>query len=373
MLQAKTAQMTASRDGGRDMSAALQAYLQQQWQPSRLTVGKPQPLSRGAFQHNLAFHVEATAGRFPGQHDLVMRMDAPGADGVGILSRADEFAVLQAAAGAGVTVPEPVLVCTDPAVVGLPFVLMRRVTGEAQGRKLVQAPELQGAGGEALAEQLGRKLARLHGLTPEGEGALALGFLPGAGEAASTRRITEYRAALDGLPAPQPALEAGLRWLELNMPSSGRQALCHGDFRTGNYLGQQGQLSAILDWEFASWSEPMEDVGWFMARCWRFGRRAAEAGGIGSRSAFYRGYDEEAARLGLDHQIDVAAVPYWEVMALIRWGIIALQQGQRGNKEAGMGGQAALELALTAPIALETAYDMLEQIAEIEAGRGGSA
>ncbi len=49
-------------------------------------------------------------------------------------------------------------------------------------------------------------------------------------------------------------------------------------------------LTAILDWEFAGWGDPAQDLGWFCAACWRFGRLDKEAGGIGSREAFERGY-----------------------------------------------------------------------------------
>ena len=41
------------------------------------------------------------------------------------------------------------------------------------------------------------------------------------------------------------------------------------------------------DWEFAAWSDPYEDLGWLCARCWRFGNWEREAGGLGSRQAFY--------------------------------------------------------------------------------------
>ena len=42
----------------------------------------------------------------------------------------------------------------------------------------------------------------------------------------------------------------------------------------------------ILDWEFAAWSDPDEDLGWFCLGCWRFGAYAQEAGGIGRRDVF---------------------------------------------------------------------------------------
>ncbi len=44
-------------------------------------------------------------------------------------------------------------------------------------------------------------------------------------------------------------------------------------------------LTAVLDWEFAAWGDPMLDLGWLCTECWRCSRKDLEAGGIGSRAA----------------------------------------------------------------------------------------
>jgi aminoglycoside phosphotransferase (APT) family kinase protein len=113
--------------------------------------------------------------------------------------------------------------------------------------------------------------------------------------------------------------------------------LVHQDFRTGNYMLDAVGLTAILDWEFCAWGDPISDIGWFCAKCWRFGRDDREAGGIADRAPFLRGYEAESGR-----RVDPRHVAYWEVMAHIRWAIIALQQGQRTVA----GGEASLELGL---------------------------
>src|SRR3546814_20264189 len=88
----------------------------------------------------------------------------------------------------------------------------------------------------------------------------------------------------------------------------------------------------ISDWSsdvcssdlFASWSDPLEDVGWLCARCWRFGADDREVGGFGDRADFQRGYEAETGRA-----VAWRAVPYWEVLATVRWAIIALHPGER--------------------------------------------
>ena len=168
----------------------------------------------------------------------------------------------------------------------------------------------------------------------------ALDFLGDPPANPAQAAVAGLRAALDRLGAARPALEWGLRWAELHAPERSDTSLIHNDFRTGNYLVDHEGLTAILDWEFAGWGDPMADLGWFCAECWRFGRPDLEAGGIASREEFYRGYEAGGGR------VDDAAVRYWETIAQLRWAVIALEQGDRHNS----GRQRSLELALTARI-----------------------
>ena len=172
--------------------------------------------------------------------------------------------------------------------------------------------------------------------------------------------MAEFRALLDALPDPVPVLEWGTRWLSLNEPAGQSVALCHGDYRTGNYMVDAGALTGILDWEFASWSDPLEDIGWLCARCWRFGADDRPVGGVGAREDLYAGYEAEAGAA-----LDWSAVPYWEVLATVRWAIIARLQGQRHVS----GDQSSLELALTGRKAAEMELDVLTQIRRIEKER----
>jgi aminoglycoside phosphotransferase (APT) family kinase protein len=116
-------------------------------------------------------------------------------------------------------------------------------------------------------------------------------------------------------------------------------------------------LTGILDWEFAGWGDPMEDIGWFCAKCWRFGAPANEAGGMGPRDAFYRSYEKASGR-----RIDPEAVQYWEAMANVRWGVVAHQQGRRHLS----GEVPSLELALTPRIVPEMELEILNLTKDAE-------
>jgi len=287
-------------------------------------------------------------GEFAGRHALVLRTDAP-ARLAASLDRVQEFAVLQTVYAAGVKVPEPLWMCTDDTVLGRPFYLMRRVAGCAAGHLLVRDRELD-AHGDALVARLGAELARIHTLCPP---QARLDFLPVPGAANARDRIRVYRGYLDTLLEPQPEIEWGLTWLERHTPPAVEPVLCHSDYRTGNYLVDGHQLGAILDWEFTAWGDPAEDLGWFCARCWRFGRNQREAGGMGSREAFYRGYREVAGWIP-----DRSRLRYWEVMAALRWAVIALLQAERHCS----GEEPSLELALTGHVVPELALEALEGI-----------
>ena len=166
-------------------------------------------------------------------------------------------------------------------------------------------------------------------------------------------RIAQFRHYLDEHDLPRPALEYGLRWLELRAPPRSTIVLCHNDYRTGNYMVDGNGVTGILDWEFAGWGDPHEDIGWFCARCWRFGAIDREAGGIGAREDFYAGYEAEA-----DTTIDRPRVLFWEVMATMRWAMIAIQQAERHTS----GSEHSLELALTGHIVPELEQQILEMI-----------
>ncbi|MBT3306350.1 MAG: phosphotransferase family protein, partial [Alphaproteobacteria bacterium] len=278
-----------------------------------------------------------------GDRQLVLRRDAPSMVATSH-NRAEEFALLKQAHRAGVTVPLPCLLEADPAIMGGPFFIMHRVAGTAAGHKLVKRPP-----DDTLAAQLGTQLARIHAIPPDD----SLSFMAVPDAAPALAAVTAYRQYLDDLGQSRPALEWGLRWLELNAPEKGDIVLCHRDYRTGNYMvDDDGNLTGILDWEFAGWGEAEEDIGWFCAKCWRFGANDREAGGIANRDAFYRAYEEESG-----HTIDRVRVDYWETMAHVRWAVIACQQAARHVS----GEQPSLELALTQHLVPELEMEVLRR------------
>ncbi len=344
----------------------LRRFLEAASGASRATIAGIAPLRGGAIQENWAIDAQLEGGGMPGRHALVLRADAASRVAASH-GRAQEFALLKIARAAGVAVPEPLWCCSDTAVIGRAFYLMRRMHGIAAGHRIVKDLSL-GGDRDALAARLGLELARIHAITPQSiagsADAEALGFLTPASDNPGGDCVQLYRRYLDELGDPRPVIEWGLRWLENNGRSAGDITLVHQDFRTGNYLVDENGLTAILDWEFCAWGDPMADIGWFCARCWRFGAADREAGGIAPRAPFYRGYESASGR-----RIEPVAVHYWEVAAHVRWAIIALQQAARHFS----GRERSLELALTGQIVPELELEMLALIESAEAGIAGRA
>lgn len=294
-------------------------------------IGEFRPLSGGAVQENWLVVMAIEGGAFAGRQQLVLRTDA--ATSLSMSSdRASEFAVQRLVHAAGVTVPEPLFLCRDAKVIGKPFFVMRWMPGTADGERIV-AGEIGGSRA-VLAERLAQELAKLHQLRPPHDAAVGLGAPPHDAAAARLEPLARFLAAHG---EPHPVAEWGIRWLRRQRPPPAQPVLCHGDFRTGNYLADEHGFTALLDWDFAGWSDPDEDIAWFCLGYWRFGAYQREAGGLVPRAAFHRAYQAASGRA-----VDPARARYWEVMAALRWLVIALEQRDRFLK----GGEGSLKLLL---------------------------
>ncbi len=320
-------------------ASGLTAFIAQQLGRNDVQLLSCVRLEGGAVQENWRLVVELSNGGVSHPEHYVLRTSAkthlPDSR-----PKAQEFAILHTAWKAGVLVPEPLWLCEDPSVIGADFFISREVPGRAAGQAITALNRPEG-GNPALVKALGEQLAKIHNIKSLPE---ELSFLLESDACPALQAVRHWRGELDRLTGSWPALEWGLRWCENHLPRAPREhCLLHGDFRTGNYMvdeseDPQGRLSAILDWEFAQWGDPMSDIGWFCAACWRFDRQDLEAGGVGTRAAFYHAYEKATGQT-----IDPESVRFWEILAHIRWAIIACQQGARFFA----GGEDTLDLALT--------------------------
>lgn len=240
-----------------------------------------------------------------------------------------EFAILSLVHERGAKVPRPLAVCENEEIAGTPFFVMEPEPGSSSKEAVFAADR------KSLAGDLARAMADVHAIRPESVSAPFLRHPPQS-PASHEREVMREMLRKDG--RARPVLEWALKWLEANHPADEEVSLVHRDFRTGNFLVHGDRLSALLDWEFAGWSDPHEDIGWFLAACWRCGRFDLHAGGIAKRHEFLKAYQSASGR-----KPDRDRIRYWEVHAHLRWGVIALQQADRFLK----GGERTLDLGLT--------------------------
>lgn len=333
---------------------ALAAYIASASGADSVEIESAAKLSGGSVQEGWRVDVICGGGRLAGRHRLVLRADAP-THLAASRSRAEEFALLRAAQAAEVQVPEPLFCCGEAGLLGRPFFLMRWMPGIAGGAVLARDAAWNGRR-DALATDLGRQLAHIHRIVPPRPDLEFLGASPAD---PAGLRLALYRRWLDAFDDPHPVAEWALRWLAGEKPAPTDIVLCHGDFRTGNYLATEAGISAILDWEFADWGDLHEDIGWLCCKSWRFGAIEREVGGIAGREVFYRAYETAGGR-----RIDTARVRYYEAMASLRWLILALQQHERFRK----GGERSLDLALTGRRPSECEFELLRLIELSERG-----
>jgi aminoglycoside phosphotransferase (APT) family kinase protein len=316
-------------------------------------VSEVAPLGGGACQD--LFRVDlADSGTEGSPRALVLRSDArtslPGS-----LDRRAEYAVVRAAVRAGVPTPEAVWLSEGLVREGAFAYFMPRIEGEAVGARVTRHPSLAKAR-ESLPEALAAALARVHSIVPETEPDLPL---PGRGRDPADHALAGLRGLLDALPDPQPALELAFAWLDRRRPGPGDVTLLHGDFRTGNFLVGPEGLAAVLDWEFARWGDPLDDVAWLCVRDWRFGVLDRPAGGLATRERFHRAYEAASGR-----RVDPERVTFWEVLGNVRWAAGAVLQAWRALS----GGSANLEHLAIGRRVSEMAFEALRLIEVADAG-----
>jgi hypothetical protein len=67
---------------------------------------------------------------------------------------------------------------------------------------------------------------------------------------------------------PEPALVFALDWLRRSIPSyEVPVVLVQGDTGPGNFMYADGRVVAVVDWELAHLSDPMDDIAWLSLRC----------------------------------------------------------------------------------------------------------
>jgi aminoglycoside phosphotransferase (APT) family kinase protein len=170
---------------------------------------------------------------------------------------AREHRVLEALSKAGFPAPRPVLLCTDPEVIGAPFYLMEHV----DGRIYRDEKDLEQLGPDRLRDLVLRlvdTLADLHSLDPAAIGLADFGRPEGFNQ----RQVSRWKKQLDASRSRDiPGIEELHARLAVDIPAGGPGSVVHGDYRLDNVLiGPAQEINAVLDWEMSTLGDPLSDV-----------------------------------------------------------------------------------------------------------------
>ena len=303
-------------------------------------------LSGGAIQENWAI----SGQQHNKNYEIVLRKNAETSVEVSS-DREQEYRLLKRLFELNICVPKPLLFEKKDNFLNSDFFMMDKISGIAEGHKLVRLnnPDLQ----QKILCDIGERLADLHQIEEDYE---IEAILPKPNKLNYLNHlIDDLYTQLDKLQRLRPVLEFALSWMKQEQPVVDDLVLIHGDYRTGNIMIDHDHVSGILDWEFSHWGDRREDIGWFTAKCWRFGQDTQIAGGIGAYKDFMQAYAQRT-----EIYIPEFELKFWHVLSHVRWAIIAMQQSNRNLNNT----HASLELALTEFLVPQLEKNILDIIGE---------
>jgi aminoglycoside phosphotransferase (APT) family kinase protein len=242
----------------------LEAYLKDRFREEGIKVTSMKPLAGGFGKETILFSVEgqALAGEF------VMRRDIGENSGIDndCHKIQKEYPVIRAAFEKGFPAPDALWLDTEHALLpGSDFIVMRRSEGESGGSFFGTSAKIS----DNLTGVLADITARLHNLPPLEElGNLTESICTASWNMTKSESIEFYiRGWYEFWKRethnPSPAIASLYGWLLNNVPErSGPPSLLHGDIGFHNFLLQDGEINAVLDWEFAHIGDPAEDLGY---------------------------------------------------------------------------------------------------------------
>jgi len=121
------------------------------------------------------------------------------------------------------------------------------------------------------------------------------------------RQLYDERASLH-----DPLIDFALNWLSQSVPdANSASVIVHGDLGPGNFMIDDGRISALIDWEMVRLGHPLEDLACIIARA------------LGAPFGDAREHIENFQTLS-GKTVDTAKLDYALALVLVRW-LIAMQ------------------------------------------------
>lgn len=280
-----------------------------------LDIGGLKRASAGLSRENWAFDAKWTDASGPQARELMLMRDAAAA--LLATDRTQEVAILKALEQT--PVPAPAVLCSDVEGqwLGSPSIVVERVRGVCD--YMVLNGKLPVGERRMLAEKFLQLMAEIHAVDLR---RMALGAVLGVpdeknGGKPSLRELTHWEAELRRVQLePVPEMDYVLTWLRAHAPEAEAVVLVHGDFKPGNALVADGEITAKLDWEIAHLGDPLEDLGWITNPV---RKREHQIPGVWERAQILEAYRARTGRVAAE-----AHVTWWNILACFKLVVIQL-------------------------------------------------
>jgi aminoglycoside phosphotransferase (APT) family kinase protein len=234
-----------------------------------------------------------------------------------------EYRIISALGPTPVPVPEALLLCEDPDVLGAPFYLMARVPGVVL-RSRRQTDPLGDEARHKVAFAMMDTLADLHRVDPAEIGLGDFGRPEGFLER-QVRRWSKQLAQSTSRDLPDAAVLRDR--LAAGIPASATTAIVHGDYRLDNLIVDPAtmRVAAVLDWEMATLGDPLTDLGLLLAYWTVLDRLKTGANpiadGLGADAGFPSG-DALLERYARSSAADLGDLHWYVAMACYKLAVI---------------------------------------------------
>ncbi len=174
-----------------------------------------------------------------------------------------EFKVISGLGPTAVPVPVAYGYCEDPSVTGAHFYVMSEVTGKAMYTPELVEEWLDLPARKQLGESFIDTLAALHSVEPDDVGLGDLGRRDGYVARQIRTWYGSWEASKEAAVYDDDRIHELHTWLNDRLPEQGPARVVHGDYGLHNCMvDQQGNLTAVLDWEIATLGDSLADFAY---------------------------------------------------------------------------------------------------------------
>lgn len=285
-----------------------------------------------------------------GELPLVIRKKPPGKLLPSAHAVEREYRVMRALWGSAVPVPEALALCTDDAVIGTPFFVMRWVPNRIFWDPKLPELASNDARRDAYADYV-RVLAALHGLDYARAGLEDYGKVGGFVGRQVERWSKQYEASRT---STIPAMESLMAWLRANVPTEDETTLIHGDYRIDNLMFDPDapKVIGVIDWELSTLGHPLSDLAY---ACMGYHLNLPNRGGLAGVDVGALGIPTEGEMVeqykALTRRSTIEGWPFFMSFGIFRLAAIAQgvyarsQQGNASSDDAATYGAAVTMLA----------------------------